>query len=1208
MRIVIDMQGAQTINRHRGIGRYTLSLVESLLQMGADQHEFWLVQNSQLPLLADSVRRRLCRYLPAAHILNCHLPEIQPWDAPTSLWWQRAGECCREAFLANLRPDWVLVTSLFEGSDQSPAHTSIGMLFPRVPTALVLYDLIPLLNADTYLGGAHLTQWYLNKIESLRRADLLLAISDYTRQEAIDALALPPQRITAIGCAYNADLFRPCPYDSRDRAALLRQYGITDRYLMYNSALEPRKNLSGLIEAYALLPMELRRSFQLVFVGSMEEQDRLIIEHLARQLGCSDQLVLTGHVNDADLVRLFNGAALFVFPSLHEGFGLPALEAMACGTPTIGSNITSIPEVIGRDDALFDPRSPWAIAETIRRVLEDPAFAAQLRDYGLQRAQLFSWDHCARLTLKALEQPQDAPPPLDWPQVAAQSRLRYRQLLTAIAALGPAADASLQRLASCIAANLQAADSVLRAANLGPNLRWRIEGPFDSSYSLALLNRETALALKALGHEVALHSTEGPGDFDPSAEFLASHPAVAQLYQRASSLSAETADITSRNLYPPRVADLACRCNLLHHFAWEESGLPAQWVDDFNSHLQGITCLSDHVYKILVDNGVEVPLAVSGCGVDHWQRIEPDSTYRVEGRSFRFLHVSSCFPRKGVEVLLKAYGQCFTSADDVTLIIKTFSNPHNELERWLAEARAARPDYPHVLIIEDDLSESCLKALYQQCQVLVAPSRAEGFGLPLAEAMLSGLAVVTTAWGGQMDFCSDQTAWLVDYHFAPACSHFDLFDSVWAEPDGDHLAQCLREVYAASDAQRRIRSEAGREALMAKFPWQHVAERLVEAARRWSRPHPQAEPRIGWLTTWNTRCGIASYSHHLINALPAPVTVLAADLPSRQAADDDTEQVVRCWHPGHDGLQRLAAAIEHHQLDTLVIQFNYYFFGFSQLTSFLEGQLAAGRIILLTMHATCDPPADVDKRLALLAPVLKRCHRLLVHAVADLNRLKDLGLIDNVTLFPHGILDYQPLYQETAQRSGPLRIGSYGFFLPHKGLLELIEAVSLLRIQGQDVCLRLVNAEYPVPDSPALIEQARQLIGQRQLGNHCELYTDYLDDAQSLALLEACDLIVFPYQHTGESASGAVRYGLTTGRPVAVTPLAIFADVAPAVLQLPGTTPQAIAEGIAGFLRANDDTARQQITVNAQRWRESHRYSRLGNRLLSLCRALRNQA
>ena len=116
-------------------------------------------------------------------------------------------------------------------------------------------------------------------------------------------------------------------------------------------------------------------------------------------------------------------------------------------------------------------------------------------------------------------------------------------------------------------------------------------------------------------------------------------------------------------------------------------------------------------------------------------------------------------------MLLRAYGQAFTSHDDVTLVIKTFANPHNQIGAWLEQARAGRGDYPDVVIIEDDLSESELKALYGQCQVLVAPSRAEGYGLPMAEAMLSGLAVVTTGWGGQLDFCTSETAWLVDYAF-----------------------------------------------------------------------------------------------------------------------------------------------------------------------------------------------------------------------------------------------------------------------------------------------------------------------------------------------------------------------------------------------------------------------------------------------------------
>lgn len=1213
MRLVIDMQGAQTISRLRGIGRYTLSLVQALLRQGSAHNEFWLILNSQLPPLAETVHRQLCCHLPPNRIVTCRLPRIPPWTDPASLWWQRTGESCREAFLADLRPDWVLVTSLFEGSDQSFAHTSVGALFAEVRTAVVLYDLIPLLNAETYLRGAELRAWYMAKIENLRRADRLLAISAYTRQEAIDALGLAPQQIVTIGAAYDADLFRPSPEDPTDRDDLRHRYGITDPYLMYNGALEPRKNLEGLLKAYAQLPSEIRQRFQVVFVGEVGEKEQLFFHNLALQQGFADRLILTGRVNDADLVRLFRCAALFVFPSLHEGFGLPALEAMACGTPTIGSNLTSIPEVIGRADALFDPRSPASIAEAICRVLSDAAFAKELGEYGLQQAQTFSWDKCAQLALETLEHSQEQGPNdhTDWPQLAAERQQRYRTLVQAIAGLGkPRSDDDLKVVASCIAANRQAAEMVFRGVSLGARLRWRIEGPFDSTYSLALLNRETAMALQTLGHDVALHSTEGPGDFAPSTDFLAMHPELARLHRRERTLPAEHADVTSRNLYPPRVKDMSSRLNLLHHFAWEESGLPVQWVDDFNLYLQGMTCLSSHVRKILIDNGVEIPLAISGCGVDHWQRVEAESGYQVPARRFRFLHVSSCFPRKGIDALLAAFGQAFTASDDVSLIIKTFRNPHNELDRWLAEARAAHNAYPDVVVIEEDLPESHLKALFQQCHVLVAPSRAEGFGLPLAEAMLSGLAVVTTNWGGQTDFCTEQSAWLVDYTFAPARSHFDLSASVWAEPDIRHLSQRLREVYAASEEERCARVRSGQKMLLARFGWLQVAERLVEAVQHWSRPHGRPEPRIGWITTWNIRCGIASYSQHLIQAIAAPVTILAAERAHQETASNEPDTVVRCWNQRSDSLERLASALQKHRLDTLVFQFNYYFFDFEALSSFLDKQLALGHIVVLMLHATNDPPSDATKRLALLVPVLKRCHRLLVHSVADLNRLLALGLTENVTLFPHGILDYQPSCQTSSKARASFLMGSFGFFLPHKGLLELIEALAIIRRQGIDVRLRMVNAEYPIPDSAQLIKEARKLIRQQQLDNFCELHTDYLDDNRCLELLEECDLLVFPYQHTGESASGAVRFGLATERPVAVTPLEIFNDVAPAVHFLPGTTPEALAEGIVHWLQQcqNDEILIQQMTTKAQRWREHHYYSRLGNRLLGMCRALHNEA
>jgi O-antigen biosynthesis alpha-1,2-mannosyltransferase len=191
--------------------------------------------------------------------------------------------------------------------------------------------------------------------------------------------------------------------------------------------------------------------------------------------------------------------------------------------------------------------------------------------------------------------------------------------------------------------------------------------------------------------------------------------------------------------------------------------------------------MSRHVEKIMIDHGVTCRTGVSWIGVDHWERVKPDAAFKIETRGrFRFLHVSSCFPRKGAEVMLEAYGRAFSAHDDVTLVIKTFPNPHNKIHDWLAAARAQKANFPDVVVIEDDLTDGQLKALYLQCHALVAPSNAEGFGLPMAEAMLSGLPVITTAWSGQVDFCDEETAWLVDYDFEPAQSHFELFSSVWA--------------------------------------------------------------------------------------------------------------------------------------------------------------------------------------------------------------------------------------------------------------------------------------------------------------------------------------------------------------------------------------------------------------------------------------------
>ncbi len=178
-------------------------------------------------------------------------------------------------------------------------------------------------------------------------------------------------------------------------------------------------------------------------------------------------------------------------------------------------------------------------------------------------------------------------------------------------------------------------------------------------------------------------------------------------------------------------------------------------------------------------------------------------------------------------------------------------------------------------------------------------------------------------------------------------------------------------------------------------------------------------------------------------------------------------------------------------------------------------------------------------------------------------------------------------------------IASYGFFLPHKGLLELIDAFALLHQRYSYVRLSLVNAQYPIDVSGRLIDEAKEKISALGLEKVIELHTDFLSDSQSLSLLQKADLTVFPYQETGESASGAVRYGLAAGKPVIVTPLAIFGDLEGLVHKLPGFDPAAIALGLENVMQAIADGTEmaKNIEEAANHWREAHLYPKLAKRL-----------
>lgn len=283
------------------------------------------------------------------------------------------------------------------GADLFHGVLNVAPYHSPVPTIITIHDLAFIRFPQTF--RAH-NRTYLDLATrtSARRARCILTVSEHTRREVVDILGVPAERVIV---TYDAARAHFQPPDPHHLAQFRQRKGLPDQFVLYVGTLEPRKNLTTLLEAYSHIVRE--SNVPLIVGGGKGWLYESVFKRL-EALGLRDHVQFVGYLEEEELPLWYAAATVFVFPSIYEGFGMPPLEAMACGTPVVTSNSSSLPEVVGDAGLMVPPTDAQALATAILRVLQNDDLRESLHRRGLQRARSFSWQKTAEITRKAYEQ------------------------------------------------------------------------------------------------------------------------------------------------------------------------------------------------------------------------------------------------------------------------------------------------------------------------------------------------------------------------------------------------------------------------------------------------------------------------------------------------------------------------------------------------------------------------------------------------------------------------------------------------------------------------------------------------------------------------------------------------------------------------------------------------------------------------------------
>lgn len=367
MRIGIDARIAYYTKA--GIGQYTIQLSRSLAKI-ASEHEFVLLQSRKdpQPIVENNHVERTSLWTPSHH-------RLEQWLLSMELPLRRL-----ELDLLH-SPDFIPPLRVNNLKSVITVHDLAFLHWPHFLTA----------DSARYYGQVD---------RAWRRADHVIAVSESTKADLVSLMGVPSEKITVVYEAANS-LFRPIP-EAEARSFLRGKFPLPDQFVLFVSTIEPRKNIDTLLRAYYRLRKDYGVTAGLVLAGAIGWLSDQVFEEVQR-LDLRQHVTFLGRVDNDDLLYLYNCARCLAHPSRYEGFGLTPLEAMACGTPVVVSNVSSLPEIAGDAALLADPDNDEEIAVALHRLLSDEELHRQLSEKGRARARTFSWTRAAEETLAVYE-------------------------------------------------------------------------------------------------------------------------------------------------------------------------------------------------------------------------------------------------------------------------------------------------------------------------------------------------------------------------------------------------------------------------------------------------------------------------------------------------------------------------------------------------------------------------------------------------------------------------------------------------------------------------------------------------------------------------------------------------------------------------------------------------------------------------------------